>query len=134
MIKKRIVPVLMALTAVLLAVFFMPGCFKGTTVDLSSDLEITRDVSFANDVNPLLQKNCSLSGCHNTGGIVPDLSTDQAYLSLTTSDFLDLNTPEDSELYGFVSGKITPAMPIGGADPAIAAMILAWIKQGAQNN
>jgi hypothetical protein len=62
------------------------------------------------------------------------LSADKAFLSLTTSDYLDINNPENSELYGFVSGKITPAMPIGGADPAISAMILAWIKQGAQNN
>ncbi|MEY3194401.1 MAG: hypothetical protein RIQ78_498 [Bacteroidota bacterium] len=131
MIKTRIVP---AMVLVLLAVTLTPSCFKGTTVDLNSDLEITRAVSFASDVNPILQKSCSLSGCHSSNGIAPDLSADKAFLSLTTSDYLDINNPENSELYGFVSGKITPAMPIGGADPAISAMILAWIKQGAQNN
>ena len=131
MIKKSIV---LTMAIISLAVFFTSGCYKGTTVDLSSDFAITRDVSFATDVAPIFEKSCSLSGCHNANGIVPDLSNGKAYLSLTTSDYLDIENPENSELYGLVSGKITPAMPIGGQDPAIAAMILAWIQQGAQNN
>lgn len=132
MIKKRLV---LAVAIGSLAIFFTAsGCYKSATVDLNANLEITRDLSFAIDVLPVLQKNCAISGCHAANGIVPDLSSGKAYLSLTTSDFLDLNNPAESELYGFVSGQITPAMPLGGADPVIAATILAWIKQGAQNN
>jgi hypothetical protein len=131
MIKKSIV---IAVAIVSLVVFFASGCYKSTTVDLNTNLEITRDISFATDVVPILENRCSLSGCHNANGVTPNLSTDKAFLSLTTSDYLDLDNPENSELYGLVSGQLTPAMPIGGADPVIAATILAWIKQGAQNN
>lgn len=131
MTKKRIVQ---ALAIVLLAVFFAPGCYKSTTVDLSSDLEITRDVSYATDVLPIFEKSCSLSGCHNAGGIAPDLSSANAYNSLTNGGYIDVANPENSRLYGYVSGSLTPVMPVSGADPEIAAMILAWIKQGAQNN
>lgn len=131
MTKKRIA---IMLAIVSLAVFFAPGCYKGTTVDLNQDLVITKDISFATDLVPIFEKNCSISGCHAAGGISPDLSTGKVYTSLTTSDYLDLSNPKNSELYGFVSGNITPAMPIGGADPVIAATILAWIQQGAHNN
>ena len=131
MTKKRIV---LALAMISLAVFLASGCYKSTTVDLSSELEITRDVSYTGDIVPIFEKSCSLSGCHNAGGIAPDLSTANAYNSLINSDYLDLANPENSKLYGFVSGSLTPAMPVSGVDPEIAATILAWIKQGAQNN
>ena len=131
MTKKRIV---LALAIVSLAVFFAPGCYKSTTVDLSSDLEITRDVTFAGDIIPIFEKSCSLSGCHNAGGIAPDLSSANAFNSLSNGGYLDIANPENSALYGFVRGTRSPVMPVSGVDPTIAAMILAWIKQGAQNN
>lgn len=133
MIKKRTVTWL-AFAA--LAVFMTTtSCYKSATVDLSSDLEITRDISFKGDLIPIFEKSCAVNGCHAKNGIVPDLSTDAAFTSLTTSDYLDLGSPDQSELYGLVSGKLSPVMPLGGtADPVTAATILAWIKQGAQNN
>ena len=122
------------LAIVSLAVFFASGCYKGTTVDLNQDLVITEAVSYTADIVPIFEKNCSISGCHAAGGIAPDLSSENAYLSLTSGGFVEIDNPENSRLYGFVSGKLTPAMPISGADPVIAAKILAWIQQGAQNN
>ena len=132
MTKNRIVLAVAILS--LTAVFFAPGCYKGTTVDLSSDLEITRDVNFAADIVPIFEKSCSLSGCHNAGGIAPNLSSDNAFNSLSNGGYIDIANPENSRLYGFVSGRLTPVMPVSGVDPTISAMILAWIKQGAQNN
>ncbi len=131
MTKKRIVQ---ALAIVLLAVFFAPGCYKSTTVDLSSDLEITRDVGFAADVLPIFDKSCNQSGCHSTGGIAPDLSSTNAFNALSNGGYIDVANPENSRLYGLVSGTLSPVMPVSGADPVIAATVLAWIKQGAQNN
>ena len=124
----------MALAIVSLAVFFAPGCYKGTTVDLGYDLEITKDVVFTADVVPIFEKNCSLSGCHGTGGIAPDLSSANAFNAFFNGGYLDVANPANSKIYGFVSGKLTPAMPISGVDPTIAATVLAWIQQGAQNN
>lgn len=131
MTKKRIV---LALAVVSFAIFFTSGCYKGTTVDLSSDLEITRDVSFSADVTTIFDKSCNLSGCHSAGGVAPDLTSDKAFTSLSNGGYLDIENPENSRLYGFVSGTLSPAMPVSGADPEIAAIVLAWIKQGAQNN
>lgn len=131
MTKKRIVP---AMSLVMLALIFSAGCYKGTTLDLTQDIEITEEVSFAGDVIPLFEKSCSISGCHNSNGVSPDLSSDKAFNSLTNGGYVDLNNPENSLVYEFVSGKRTPVMPVSGVDPTIAATILAWLKQGAQNN
>lgn len=131
MTKKRIVPVI---GIVLLALILSGGCYKGTTLDLTQDLEITEDVSFAGDVIPIFEKSCSISGCHNSNGVSPDLSSDKAFNALTNGGYIDVSSPENSLVYEFVSGKRTPVMPVSGVDPTIAATILAWIKQGAQNN
>lgn len=131
MTKKRIVP---AMALVTLALIIGAGCYKGTTLDLTQDIEITEEVSFAGDVIPLFEKSCSISGCHNSNGVSPDLSSDKAFNSLTNGGYVDLSNPENSLVYEFVSGKRTPVMPVSGVDPTIAATILAWLKQGAQNN
>lgn len=131
MTKKRIVP---AMALVTLALIIIAGCYKGTTLDLTQDIEITEEVSFAGDVIPLFEKSCSISGCHNSNGVSPDLSSDKAFNSLTNGGYVDLSNPENSLVYEFVSGKRTPVMPVSGVDPTIAATILAWLKQGAQNN
>lgn len=131
MTKKRIIS---ALTLVSFALLFSGGCYKGTTLDLTSDLEITGDVTFAVNVAPILEKSCALSGCHNANGISPDLSAGKSYNSLVSGQYVDVASPEQSLVYQFVSGNRTPVMPVSGTDPVIAATILAWIQQGAQNN
>lgn len=123
-----------AMLLVLLAIIFLGGCYNGTTLDLSQDIEITGEVTFSRDVIPVFEKNCSISGCHNTNGISPDLSSDRAYNALANGGYIDIESPETSLVYEFTSGKRTPVMPVSGVDPTIAATILAWIQQGAQNN
>jgi hypothetical protein len=123
-----------ALPIGLLLAFFAPGCYNGTLIDVGATLEITRDVTYTADVVPILEKNCSLSGCHSAGGIEPDLSADKAYGSLTNGGYIEVANPANSRLYGLLSGRLAPTMPVGGKDPEIAAIILAWINQGAQNN
>lgn len=131
MTKKRIIP---AIVIVSLAVFFVGGCYNGTTLDLTQDVEITGPVGFTADVIPIFEESCSISGCHNSGGVKPDLSSDRAYNSLINGGYVDVNSPETSLIYEYTSGKRTPEMPVSGADPVIAATILAWIQQGALNN
>ena len=131
MTKKRIIS---ATTIVSLAVIFLGGCYNGTTLDLTQDVEITGPVGFKADVIPIFEESCSISGCHNPGGVKPDLSSDKAYNSLINGGYVDVSSPETSLVYEFVSGKRTPVMPVSGVDPTIAATILAWIQQGAQNN
>ena len=126
-------------TALILCVTFSlfgTGCYKVTTVTISNSQEVTTPVSMKDDLVPLFTANCAKSGCHNDGGIKPDLSADKAYNSLVNGNYLDVGSPENSEIYLWLTGKKAVAMPVGAANnPSnINALVLAWIKQGAKNN
>lgn len=127
----RIVIAIAALT-----LFFggITACYNVTTLDLSNDATIDREVSFAADIAPIFEKSCAVSGCHITGGQKPDLSASQAITTLTNGNYIDVAAPQNSELYAWLTGKRGAAMPLSGSDPEINAFILAWITQGAQNN
>jgi hypothetical protein len=116
-------------------VWVMAGCSKTTTVIVNDSPEITTEVSFSKDLNPLLTKNCATSGCHS-GSVNPNLRADLAYNSLIAGGYVDTKLPENSTVYLYMTGKRTPAMPLGApTNPDnINAYMLAWIKQGAKNN
>ena len=92
------------------------------------------EVKFSADIIPIFNESCNFSGCHSFGGYAPDLSPSNAYNSLKTGGFVDVDQPDQSELYQWVSGQRPVPMPVTGIDPLIASTILAWIEQGAQNN
>ncbi len=118
------------------AVYLLSGCYKDKTVILNTGNEITAPVSLAKDIIPIFSKSCNLSGCHNSGGQVPDLTAGKAYSSMINGNLIDIANPENSEIYGWLTGKIKPAMPISASTNPfnINALILAWIKQGGKNN
>ena len=118
------------------SIFFLAGCYKDKTLVVNKTAEITTTVYFANDIVPVFSRNCSMSGCHSTGGQVPDLTANNAFRAIKEQDLIYVNDPENSEIMGWLTGTIKPAMPLGAAtNPSnINALILAWIKQGAHNN
>jgi len=124
----------LAFAALVLVLLGVSACYNVTTIDLTGDFAIDREVSFANDIVPIFEKNCAISGCHITGGQKPDLSATQAITSLTNGNYMDLAVPENSEIYAWLTGKRGAVMPLSGSDPEINAFVLAWIEQGAQNN
>ncbi|MBI1782580.1 MAG: hypothetical protein HYR66_14640, partial [Sphingobacteriales bacterium] len=71
MFKKKIA-ILSGLLTVLM--FVISGCAKTTTIVINPGSSISTEMSFANDINPIFQKNCALSGCHVSGGHAPDLT------------------------------------------------------------
>lgn len=129
--NKTIVGIILVSSAVL---FLLPGCYKDRTVIFDTGAEITRPVAFANDIIPIFSKSCSLSGCHLTGGKSPDLSTANAYNSLKIGNYYNTGNPQTSVIYLWLTGKKSTPMPVGGINKDYNALILAWIKQGAQNN
>ena len=129
--NKTIVGIILVSSTVLL---LLQGCYKDKTVISDTGAEITRPVTFANDIIPIFTKNCSLSGCHITGGHVPDLSAANAYNSLKVGNYFNTTNPESSVIYLWLTGKKTTQMPVGGLNKDINAMVIAWIKQGANNN
>jgi hypothetical protein len=97
---------------------------------LPSD-DIPAVVSFSEDMVPYFETSCAITGCHNSGGIPPDLSEDSAFGSLTAGGYVDTDNPEQSMLYT----KIAP----GGSMEKYSTsrdtkMVLRWIEQGAENN
>ena len=130
--KKIIIVVLMVFGSVL----FLAGCYKDKTVILINTPEITTPVSFANDIIPIFNKSCNISGCHSAGGQEPELTAENAYRTINEQDLIDVADPANSEIMGWLTGAIKPAMPLGGpSNPSnINSLILAWIKQGANNN
>jgi hypothetical protein len=112
------------------------SCSKDTTVLVDNTPAITRTVSFATDIAPVLTKNCAVSGCHNTGGHVPDLTASNAYNALTAGNYLNSGAPETSLVYLWLTGKKSTPMPQGQPNnpSSINQLMLAWITQGAKNN
>jgi hypothetical protein len=120
----------------LLLLMLLGGCAKDTTVYLNNEETVTEPVSFSKEIIPIFNKSCNTSGCHNKGGISPDLSAENAYAALTNGGYYKVSDPSNSLLYLWLTGKKTPAMPLGAANnPSnINGLTLAWIQQGAKNN
>lgn len=120
----------------LLGIFtsLLAGCYKDKTVISDTGNEVTRTVSFAGDILPIFNNSCSISGCHGAGGRAPDLSEANAFTSLANGGFINTTDPLTSELYLWMTGKKGTPMPISGVNKDYNALILAWLKQGANNN
>ena len=93
-------------------------------------VEVPDNVSFSMDVLPIFINTCAQSGCHASNGIPPNLSPDNAYISLTFFGYVDLGTPENSKIYQ----KITTGSMKNFATDQDRAIILRWIEQGALDN
>lgn len=128
--KTRVIGVILAG----IMVFFLAGCYKDRTVYFDTGEEITRPVSFAADIIPIFNASCAVSGCHVKGSQTPDLTASNAYNSLTIGNYYNTEVPESSEIYLWMTGKKNTPMPPSGINKDYNALVLAWIKQGAQNN
>lgn len=132
MFKKKIAIITGIIAIEMLA---LTGCYKTVTIVENPGNNITKELSYASDINPIFQKSCALSGCHASGSKAPDLSTANSYKSLADGGYFKANDPDNSELIFWLTGKKSPAMPLGNApDQDIIANVYAWIKQGAKNN
>ena len=96
--------------------------------------ELPQNVSFQNDLIPLFNQSCNIVGCHNTGGIAPNLSEENAYHSLTTiANMIDLDSPEKSTIYMRMIDTQKP-MPLSGVMTYESQQVLSWITDGAKEN
>lgn len=93
-------------------------------------VEIPDSVSFSINIIPIFNASCNNVGCHSKGGIPPDLSPANAYVSLTFFGYVDVDNPESSIIYE----AITTGNMKNNATDQERALILEWIKQGAQDN
>lgn len=114
--------------------YLLTGCYKDKTVIFETSGEITRAVSFTDEIIPIFNNSCNLSGCHAAGGKTPDLTVMNAYNSLINGGYINTDDPQSSELYLWMTGKKSTPMPVSGVNKDYNALVLAWIIQGAQNN
>lgn len=87
-------------------------------------------VSFKLNIIPVFNKSCNSSGCHGKSGIPPDLTQQNAYISLTFFGYVDTDVPAESIFYQ----KITTGTMKQFATDQDRALILKWIEQGALDN
>jgi len=87
-------------------------------------------ISFGNQIMPIFTTN-DCTSCHKTGGRAPDLTIGKAYAAINTIKYINTTTPEQSLIY-------TMPKPDGSHPKKYtasqAALLLAWIQQGAKNN
>lgn len=126
--NKKIYGFLAGFTMLLLV-----GCYKDRTVVSETGAEVTRTVTFSGDMMTIFNKSCNSSGCHNAGGKAPDLSAANAYKALSNG-YINTTDAQASELYQWMIGKRGMPMPTDGINKEYNSLVLAWLKQGAQNN
>jgi len=125
-------------TLVTMSILFVAGCYKATTLypDPNNVTLVNKEVSLINDIIPVFNQSCAISGCHISGGTNPDLTASKAFSSLTNGGYVNVNDPKTSKIYLRLTGKIPPAMPLNNTNnPSnINALVLTWITQQAKNN
>jgi len=118
---------------IILTIFFLFGldaCTYDTLKYISPETPDT--VSFSNDLIPFFTENCAMSGCHIAGGQTPDLSSANAYNSLTQLGYIETDTSKAAE--SVIYQKITTGSMAQYANDQGRALLLKWIEQGAKNN
>lgn len=91
---------------------------------------IVEPISFASQVAPIFSTGNKCTACHKPGSTSPDLTSANAY-SQITAKYINTTNPEESKIYT-MPGSSAHSWKSYTADEA--AIILAWIKQGALNN
>ena len=125
----------------------MNGCIiQGHTLEIKKKLEEDKPTllpmaiaeirqrfsSFADEIIPIWNDNNNCTSCHN-GGQAPDLRAANAYASVNTTRYINSATPEESKIYKYCSPETTTHTR-KKYNSAQAALVLAWIQQGAKNN
>ena len=93
---------------------------------------VTGTVSFSTQVAPIFSTSSKCIACHNTGGQAPDFTAAKAFASIVPN-LVNTATPESSLIYSFPAPtSTTHTWKKYTANEA--AIVLAWIQQGAKNN
>jgi DNA-binding beta-propeller fold protein YncE len=104
------------------------------TLAVSTPL-VAIDVSYTNDIKPIIQRACS--GCHQPatkmGGLILT-EYDGIMTGGQNGPILMAGAPEKSRLIGMLSGDVKPMMPMGGEPlpEAEIAILKRWVAQGAK--
>lgn len=94
-------------------------------------------IYFVNDILPIFQSNCAMSGCHDANSAQDGIVL-TSYSTIMGSDVIEPGNANDSEVYEVITetdpDKIMPQPPQSPLTQAQISMIQQWINQGAPNN
>lgn len=91
----------------------------------------SQQISFSEEILPIFNSGNNCTACHN-GSQIPDLREDRAYTSLNSTRYINKTTPEESRIYTVPNPNLGSHYKQYTATQA--ALVLAWIQQGAKNN
>ena len=120
------------ISLLLISLLIMNACEKDYLTPKKVDINFP--VSFAENVVPILTEDCATPTCHVSGAQSPNLSASKAYDELTGLGYVDTTNAEESLLFKRIIATIKPMPPATKLSAEEIGYILAWIKQGAQNN
>jgi hypothetical protein len=87
-------------------------------------------VSFKNELIPMLNTKCALSGCHVSGAHKPYLASAISYQEIVNGGFVNTLVPKESKIYKMINGEMKEYIP----SAADRQKIYDWIRNGALNN
>jgi hypothetical protein len=128
-LKKNIMKKSPIFLILILFALFMNGCKYDFILPKEVPV-ITGPVSFATQVAPIFSSD-KCTDCHN-GGQAPDLRAANAYAQIVPA-LINSATPESSLIYAFPA-PATATHTWKKYTAGNAAIVLAWIKDGAKNN
>jgi len=110
----------------------LTGCYKDvilpdTAVDPDGPPQF---VSYKDQLAPLFNTSCALSGCHVSGAHKPYLATATSYQEIVNGGFVNLLIPKESILYKKINGEMKEYIP----SATDRQKVYDWIRNGAPNN
>jgi hypothetical protein len=133
-INRIIIILIPFLFSVLQSCKHEPGYLKDSTI-IQIDNCSPDTVYFQNEVLPLLQSSCGVSGCHDAASAEHGvIMTD--YVNITQTGHVKAGNPGGSKLYRVIKRTGGEKMP-PSSQPALSSeqkdLIYKWIEQGAWN-
>ena len=122
----------LGLTFILAMGISLTGCYKDVIIpDTAVDPDgPPQAVSFKNDLAPIFNSKCALSGCHVSGAHKPYLPTATSYQEIVNGGFVNIIVPKESILYKKINGEMKEYIP----SATERQKVYDWIRNGAPNN
>lgn len=115
---------LLSVTIVVLIIFMIGSC-SDNDLDETNEDTCTTEISYANDVNSILQTKCNIAGCHN--GSLGD--------ARDWTDFETLKSRAQAVKQMVENRQMPPpSSPAGQLSADQIQTISCWVDQGALNN
>lgn len=111
------------------------GCYRDVIMPDPKDAPVDpngppQQVSFKNELAPMFNSKCALSGCHVTGSEKPYLTPDVSYNQLVNGGYVNITVPAQSELWIMINNEMSTYIP----SSSDKQKVYDWIRNGAPNN